>query len=173
MENKSKLFEHKGIESTRTHRTVQALKAKADAKRTIFEKIADWINSKIGSIGFLILNVLLVLSWVALNSGFFPDILPFDNFPFGLLTLILSIEAILLTIFVLISQNRQSRLFDLREEMDLQIDIITELEMTKLLKMQEQVLNKLKIETKDDKELKQMEKPTYAEKIEEKLENQV
>ena len=88
---------------TRTQATMKALKARADAKRTVFEKFADWINLKIGSVGFLLFNVAIILLWILVNAGFFASFTPFDRFPFGLLTLILSVEAILLTIFVLIS----------------------------------------------------------------------
>ena len=152
--------------------TVRALKVKADARRTIVEVIADRINLKIGSIGFLVFNIMLFFSWILVNTGFISNISSFDVFPFGLLTLILSVEAILLTIFVLISQNRASRLFDLREEMDLQIDMITEQEITKLLQMQKMITDKLGIDTSNDSELQRMLKRVDADKIEESLEKQ-
>ena len=152
--------------------SVRALKAKADARRTIIQIIADWINLKIGSIGFLVFNVILFFSWILVNTGNIPNMVPFDTFPFGLLTLILSVEAILLTIFVLISQNRASRLFDLREEMDLQIDMITEQEITKLLEMQKMITDKMGIDTSQDRELPKMLQRVDADKIEESLEKQ-
>lgn len=173
MQNNSAVLTKSKHPLSRTQETMKALKARADAKRSFFEQLADWINDKIGTIAFLILNLILVLIWVLINTGNLNGIPPFDYFPFGLLTLILSVEAILLTIFVLISQNRASRLFDLREEMDLQIDIITEQELTKMLKLQEKIANALKIDTSKDRELKQMERATNAEKLESELEKEI
>lgn len=165
--------EHSSHHLHASRQTVRALKAKADAKRSVIEKLADWINLKIGSIGFLMINLVLIISWILVNTDRMPGFMPFDTFPFGLLTLILSVEAILLTIFVLISQNRATHLFDLREEMDLQIDMITEREITKLLAMQKMITDKLGIDTSKDHVLTKMLERTDPDKIEKSLEEQV
>lgn len=151
---------------------IQSLKAKADRKRSLSDKIADWITGTFGSMGFLILNVLWFVIWIILNLGIIPGIVPFDPFPFGLLTMIVSLEAIVLAIFVLISQNRAEKVDDLRQEVDLQVDMIAEEEVTKLLIMVSVLLEKQGIDVSQDAELQAMLSPTNIEKLERILEQQ-
>lgn len=153
-------------------RIIQSLKAKANAKRTHAQVIADWMTNSLGSIQFLTANILWFALWIALNINLVPGIEPFDPFPFGLLTMIVSLEAIILAIFVLISQNRASQIDDLREEIDLQVDIITEQELTKLIQMTRVLMEKNGIDLSQDKELQYMLKPTNVERIEKTLEKQ-
>src|SRR5215213_1447612 len=104
---------------THASQNIRSLKAKADSRRTRADRIADWLVEHSGTMKFLLLNVAWVAVWIAANVGILPA--PrFDPFPFGLLTLILSIEAIVLSIAVLISQNREARIADLRSEVNLQ-----------------------------------------------------
>lgn len=159
------------VQSSR--RIIKSLKAKADAKRSFSEKTADFLTAIFGSIPFLLINAILFLFWIIANLDLIPGIKPFDAYPFGLLTMIVSLEAIFLSVFVLISQNRASKVDDLREEIDLQVDIITEQELTKLMIMVNRLLEKQGIDTSKDEELQQMLKPTNMEKIERTLEKQV
>jgi len=156
-----------------SRRVIQSLKSKYKRKRTQGEVIADRLTGYFGSVGFLIINVIWFAVWIAINTGLIPFFKPFDSFPFGLLTMIVSLEAIILSIFVLISQNRASRVEDLREEVDLQIDLVTEAEVTKLLKLHKLLLEKYKIDISDDKEFQQMVKPIDENKIEKSLSKQV
>ena len=151
---------------------INSLKAKADRKRSLSEKIADWITGTFGSMGFLIVNVLWFSIWIILNLGIIPGLVAFDPFPFGLLTMIVSLEAIVLAIFVLISQNRAEKVDDLREEVDLQVDMIAEEEVTKLLIMVSVLLEKQGIDVSQDAELQAMLSPTNVEKLERILEQQ-
>lgn len=150
----------------------KSLKAKANARRTPPEIIADWMTSSLGSITFLLINVIWFTTWILINVGATP-ITPFDPFPFGLLTMIVSLEAIILAIFVLISQNRASKIDDLREEIDLQVDIITEQELTKLIHMTSILMEKNGIDIQNDKDLQSMIRPTNVDRIEKILEKQV
>src|SRR3989344_3194567 len=95
---------------------LKSIKAKADARRTVTEKIADAMTSNFGSNTFLLFNVFLFTAWILINTDYIEFIAPFDPFPFNLLTNIVSLEAIILAIFVLISQNRTAKVDDLREE---------------------------------------------------------
>ena len=156
-----------------SHNIIQSLKAKADAKRSRSEVMADWITETFGSMVFLIANMVWFALWVILNSGVIPSFTPFDPFPFGLLTTIVSLEAILLAIFVLISQNRASKIADLREEVDLHVDIVTEEELTKLLQMVNLLCQKQGIDMSKDADLQTMLQPTNLRKIEETLEQEV
>lgn len=161
----------RGIPTSR--QAIHSLKVKADAKRTWSEKLADWMTVRFGSMGFLGLNVIWFVLWLVINTGLIPALKPFDPFPFGLLTTIVSLEAIILSVFVMISQNRAAKIGELREEVDLQVDIIGEAEMTKLLVMMKLLLEKNGIDISDDPDLSEMLEPTDPEKIEAVLEEEV
>src|SRR3989344_8811363 len=106
----------------------RSIKAKTDAKRTILEKMADQITAIFGSINFILLNVFVFVAWILINTNQIKSIPPFDPFPFSLLTTIVSLEAIILAVFVLMSQNRNIKVDDLREETHLQLNLISERE---------------------------------------------
>jgi uncharacterized membrane protein len=161
---------HEHLRARREH--LHSLKAQANARRTRADKIADWLVEHSGTMAFLMLNVGWVALWIAVNTGMIPAP-AFDPFPFGLLTLILSIEAIVLSIAVLISQNREAQIADLRSEINLQVDILAEQELTKLLYMMRMLLEKEGIDITDDEELKSMMKPTNISRIEHILERQI
>jgi uncharacterized membrane protein len=149
---------------------INRLKTKAVSGRSYAEKIADWITKSFGSLTFLLLNISFFALWIIVNLGLIPIIVPFDPFPFGLLTMMVSLEAILLTIFVLISQTRIEQIDNLREDVDLHFEIITEEEITKLMQMTKLIAEKNKINFKDDIELKEMLKPLDLKTIENALE---
>src|SRR3989338_1752575 len=152
---------------------VKSFKAKANAQRTPVEKLADWATNWFGSISFLTVNVVLFTAWVLINTGQIETILQFDPFPFILLTTIVSLEAIILAIFVLISQNRAARIDDLREEIGLQLDIIMEKEITKVMKLLARLLEAGGIDINEDPELKKMLRPTSPTEIQKKLEKEI
>jgi uncharacterized membrane protein len=152
---------------------LKSIKAKADAKRTLSEKMADAMTSGFGSMTFLILNICLFTVWILIHTvpgDIFPE---FDPFPFSFLTMVVSLEAIVLSIFVLISQNRGSKIDDLREETDLQINLMISNEITKLMKMMAILLEKSGVDLSQDPELREMLKPISEEEIEKKLEKEI
>lgn len=152
---------------------VSAFKARMDAKRSVWERLADFITAQVGSMLFVALNALWFLSWITINVGLIPAIEPFDPFPFGLLTMIVSLEAIMLAIFVLISQNRSAKIEDLREEIELHISVLTEEEITKMMELQVMLLKKNGIDLSRDHELAEMLEPEDTAKIEKILEHQL
>src|SRR3989338_4276116 len=85
-----------GEESRR--KIFRSIKAKADAKRKVMEKVADWMTSNFGSNTFLLFNVFLFTAWILINTNKIKGVPIFDPFPFNLLTNIVSLEAILLAI---------------------------------------------------------------------------
>lgn len=96
-----------------------------------FQKVADWIAWFSGSMAFLLINAGWFLTWIAVNT--LPlGIEHFDPFPFGLLTMIVSLEAIFLSCFVLISQNRQAEKDHVRSDVEYEINIKAELEVAHL-----------------------------------------
>jgi uncharacterized membrane protein len=154
-------------------RMIHSLKARADAKRTGPQRLADWMSDAFGSNWFLVINVIWFAVWSVWNANLIPGLEPFDPFPFGLLTMIVSLEAILLSIFVLIAQNRAARVDQLRQEIDLQINMISEDELTKLLCLVAKIAEKQGIDVAGDHELQQMLTPTNVEKIERVLQGQL
>ena len=98
---------------------------------TALQKVADWIAWFSGSMAFLMLNGAWFVVWIALNT--LPlGIEPFDPFPFGLLTMIVSLEAIFLSCFVLVSQNRQAEKDRVRADIEYDVNIKAELEIAHL-----------------------------------------
>lgn len=157
---------------SRRRNAIQSFKARADAKRTATEKLADWLTLSFGTVAFLALNALFFAVWILWNTG----IIPFpviDAYPFGLLTMVVSLEAIFLAIIVLISQNREARVAELREEVELYINTYAESEITKLIHLQMFLLKKNGIDVSKDKELQDMLKSLESEEIEAELEKQL
>ncbi len=152
---------------------LKSLKAQAQANRSGTEKFADWTASVFGSIPFFIVHIIWFGGWILVNTASIPGIPHFDPFPYGLLTMVVSLEAIFLSILVLLSQNRASEVDDLREEVDLQVDVISEKEITKLLHLTTLLLEKNGIEYKQDKELEHMLKKTNLEKMQMHLEEEI
>jgi uncharacterized membrane protein len=103
----------------------------AEEKISTLQRIADWISWFSGSMSFLLLNAVWFVVWIAINT--MPLGLPeFDPYPFGLLTMIVSLEAIFLSCFVLISQNRQAEKDRLRSDIEYDVNIKAELEIAHL-----------------------------------------
>ncbi len=152
---------------------LKSIKSKFDAKRTKMEKVADWMTSHFGSNTFLALNTFLFLGWILINTNTIEWLDAFDPYPFNLLTNIVSLEAIFLAIFVLISQNRMTKIDDLREETHLQLNLISEREITKIIKMMALLLDKQGIDLSQDTELRQMIRPVSEEEIEKRLEKEI
>ena len=103
----------------------------AEEKISALQRIADWISWFSGSMSFLLLNAVWFVIWIALNT--LPLGVPqFDPYPFGLLTMIVSLEAIFLSCFVLISQNRQAEKDRVRSDIEYEVNIKAELEVAHL-----------------------------------------
>lgn len=164
--------ETQAITTKRQRLVVQSYRAKSDAKRTFSDKVADKLTSRFGSVVFLGINALWFIVWIIINTGVIPGVVPFDPFPFGLLTMIVSLEAIFLAIIVLISQNRATKVAELREEIDLQINSIAESEISKVLILLTMLLEKNGIKI-DDPEIAEMARPIRSNDIERILEKQL
>jgi len=91
------------------------------------DRAADRITSFAGSLNFVYLHSVWFGIWVLLNVGILGASLEFDKFPFGLLTMIVSLEAIFLSTFVMVSQNRQAARADLRSELDFETNLRSEI----------------------------------------------
>lgn len=157
----------------RRRSTIGSFKAKANTKRSNIEKVADFLTASFGTVFFLALNVALFAVWILWNMGMIPGIPILDPLPFGFLTMLVSLEAILLAIVVLISQNREARGAELREEVDLYINTYAEREITKLIYLQTLLLKQNGIDISKDADVQQMLKSLESDKIEEELVKQL
>jgi uncharacterized membrane protein len=103
-----------------------------------FQRVADWISEFSGSMAFLIINATWFIIWIGINT--LPlGIVAFDPYPFGLLTMIVSLEAIFLSCFVLISQKRQSEKDRVRSDIEYEVNVKAELEVAHLHEKTDQI----------------------------------
>jgi len=112
------------------------------------------------------------IAWMLINTGAL-GIQPFDPFPYGLLTLVVSLEAIFLTIFVLMAQSHESTVAELREEVSLQVVLRMEEEVTKTLQLVAGLYTLLGHQVSEDPELREMLGPLDADEIERDLMDQI
>jgi uncharacterized membrane protein len=149
-----------------------ALKAKHAAHRTRIQEVADLLNEVASSTRFLVFHVAWFSIWVAWNVGWL-GVAPFDPFPFGLLTMIVSLEAIFLSIFVLMAQKRESAIAELREELVLQVNLRIEEEVTKSLQLVAGLYTRLGLRVAEDPDLVAMIAPLDIASIERDLVAQI
>jgi uncharacterized membrane protein len=115
--------------------------------RSKTESASDWIASTAGRGPVLVFHVVWFGAWVIVYVRWVQGIRPFDPFPFPLLTLYVSLEAIFLALFVLASQNRLTRQAEKRSHLDLQIDLLAEREMTAMLQLLQDIARHLQVKT--------------------------
>jgi len=159
---------HRRIVRSRRER-IQSIKSKMDRKRGWADKLADYLTGSFGTMWFFNFNALWFLVWMFVNTGLIPGVYAFDPYPYGLLTMVVSLEAIFLSIIVLMSQNRAAHIADFREEIDLHINVRAEEEITKMLVILDQVRDHLGLPVEDDKELILMKQKTNIDVLEDEL----
>ena len=136
------------------------------ARRTRSERIGDSISSFTGTLAFVLIHLLLVSAWVAVNTFSIAKIRHFDPAPFSLLGTILAFEAILLASFILMRQTRMSRRADERDHLLLQILLLTEKETTAVLTMNREIAASLGLrKVAADKEIEQLAQHTSVDEV--------
>lgn len=158
--------------SSRLHSTYQAIKAQHAGEQTPMQGIADWLTRVASSSGFFVFHVIGFAFWLFWNSTFSP-FPKFDPFPYGFLTLVVSLEAIFLSIFVLMSQSRESAIGELREELTLQVNLRIEEEVTKTLHLVAGLYTRMGHTISEDPELREMLQPLDPAKIEREVTDQI
>jgi uncharacterized membrane protein len=148
----------------RNIRTIIHLRTKAARERSLQGRIADVITSFSGRMIFAYVHIVWFGIWILLNTGKF-GLHAFDPFPYGLLTMIVSLEAIFLSTFVLISQNRMGEETERRADLDLHIGLLTEHELTRVLQMLDAIQDKLGIVDHENSELADLEMETKPEDV--------
>jgi uncharacterized membrane protein len=142
-----------------------------DAQRTYGERIADGFAAIVGSWPFIIVQTLLLTVWVALNIGLW--IYRWDPYPFILLNLVLSFQAAYASPIIMMSQNRQSKIADRRNQLDLQINLLAEQESTETLRLLRKLCEHVGVEMQSDGKERGLETVTHPEEVVNLLENAV
>jgi uncharacterized membrane protein len=152
----------------RNVQTIVRLEEAAKAERAKSDQIADIIANFCGSMPFVWAHLIWFAGWTIINIA--PGIRHFDPFPFNFLTLIVSLEAIFLSTFILISQNHETRLSERRNQLDLQINLLTEQENTKMLTLLGRIAEKVGVRIDDDPTLQVLEQATRPEQLVDQIE---
>jgi uncharacterized membrane protein len=142
----------------RNVRTVRELEALAVADPSFADKAASFVARFCGSIYFVLAHAVLFGSWIAYNS--IPGLPHFDPFPYTLLTMFGSLEAIFLTSFILIAQNYTMRVSERRSQLELQVNLLAEQEATKTLQLLEDIARTVGASKGHDPEVAALSKAT-------------
>lgn len=114
------------------HTASRNVNEEMEDQRTLVQKSADWIAAFSGSIPFLLMHVVFFAIWLFVNCVPIPGIAQFDLYPFGFLTLAVSLEAIFLSVFVLLSQNRQAAKDRVHADIEYDVNLKAEMEIAHL-----------------------------------------
>ena len=131
-------------------------------RRTLSDRIADTIGGFSGTAAFVAIHVVLFGGWVLWNT--FAGRAKFDPYPFLLLSVLVNVEAIFLSTFVLMKQNRMAKREDLRAHLDLQINLLSEREMTLVLQLLQRISTRLGVRLSTD-EIDQLTEETSVEEV--------
>ena len=152
-------------------KTIAALDREASNQCSQSDRIAAAISRFCGSMTFFWLHVAGFAGWIGWNVA--PRLPHPDPYPFSFLTLVVSLEAIFLSTFIMISENRQERIDERRSHLDLQINLLAEQENTKMLELLEKVAIKLGIDTGGDPTVSVLEQATRPEVLLEQIDESV
>ncbi|HXI98691.1 MAG TPA: DUF1003 domain-containing protein [Gemmatimonadaceae bacterium] len=150
----------------------RAIKAEHASNRSPMEVLADRMIGVASATPFLVVHAFLFIAWIYWNLPF-SGLPKFDPYPYGMLTLVVSLEAIFLSIFVLMTQSRESRIGELREELTLQVNLRMEEEITKTLHLVAGLYARMNLALADDPELRAMLEPLDPKKMEADLAEQI
>jgi uncharacterized membrane protein len=155
-------------------RAIADLEERALHQRGTASRISDTITRATGSAPFALFHIVGFGAWFVLNTKIVPGLEPFDPYPFNFLTLVVSLEAIFLSVFVLMSQNRLTRQAQMRTHLDLQVNMLAEQELTAILRMVEGLCKKHGVEVpmRDDR-LEELVKETDVHTVAAALEDRL
>ena len=143
-------------------------------RRSPSERFADSVGLFAGSLPFVVFHLVLLLVWLLVNSGRIPGLRPFDPYPFSLLGMIVAVEAVILSSFILMRQNRMMRRGELRDHLNLQVDLLAEKEITKVLQMVRSISVHLGLkDIMSDQEVRELSQATSVESLSQTLEDRL
>jgi uncharacterized membrane protein len=143
---------------------MQERRAREEAEATLSERLSDAITKFAGSMTFVAIHAVAYGSWLAVNLGVVPGIEPFDP-TFVVLAMEASVEAIFLSTFVLISQNRMMSSAARQSELDLQINLLAEHELTRLVSLVDAIAKKMGVEAVPEGELQEIKRDVSPEAV--------
>lgn len=149
--------------------TILEIRQDFERSKSLQDRVADVLTAFSGSMAFVYIHAIWFAVWIALNRGWF-GLKPFDPFPFGLLTMVVSLEAIFLSTFVLVSQNRMSLMADKRADLDLQINLLAEHEVTRILTLVDAMAKRMGLEDRCDPEVEELKKDIAPEVVLQEME---
>jgi len=152
-----------GSTTLRNIEQISQIEKEALSKRTISARAGDAIAVGAGQMWFILAHALWFGGWMWANSSAWSD--PFDPHPFPLLTMIVSLESIFLSLFILMSQNRATMLADQRNHLDLQINLLAEHENTKILQMLQAICRHHGLSISADAEIAQLAERTEPKRV--------
>jgi uncharacterized membrane protein len=155
-------------------RNIQALLAhrqEEEGSRRLGERIADGVTRFTGSLFFISLHLFILALWLLINLGWLPRLPRFDP-SFVILASVASVEALFLATFVLINQKRMAALADKRAELDLQISLLAEHEITRVIALVTAIAERMGVEGAQDPELAELSQDVAPEQVIEKMETQ-
>ena len=169
MPRHSQPITEKASEITRRNvRTVRELEDLAVSEPSFADRTASFVARFAGSIHFVWIHAVLVVAWIVANSV--PGVPHWDPYPFTLLTMWASLEAIFISSFILIAQNYAMRLSERRAQLDLQVNLLAEQEASKSLKMLEAIARQVGAQCGDDEEVAALAEATRLETLAEQIE---
>ena len=148
------------------------LKSNLDFTKTKTDHLAVWGIGILGSMRFLTGCVLFFIGWIVWNAHVFKSLTPFDPFPFPILEMLVSTFAIILSVTVLINQNRQGKIEKIRSQVEFEINVRAEHEITRVLSLIHDVHQHMGLQSQEDKELEEMKVVTDIELIRQTVDNQ-
>jgi uncharacterized membrane protein len=148
---------------------LQARRRQEETHATVADKISAAVTAFTGSLAFVFVHLAILVVWVAVNTGLIPGVPRFDK-TFVFLATAASVEAIFLSTFVLISQNRAAAAADRRADLDLQINLLAEHEVTRLITLTASIAAHLGVEDVHREELAELERDVAAEAVLDTLE---
>jgi uncharacterized membrane protein len=137
--------------------------------RSRSEAVTDTIGGFVGTISFVIAQLVVFALWIVVNAGTVPQLAPFDPFPYPLLSSITSLEAVLLAAFVLMKQNRMVMVADRRDHLDLQVNLLTEQRATQIIQMLERLSTRLGVNQRQDETSRELAPHVALEHLVEEL----
>jgi uncharacterized membrane protein len=164
-------------ENTTHHSHIDSIakqEEKALEERSRSERFADGVGLFAGSLPFVLLHLVLLIIWLLVNSGKVRGMRAFDPYPFSLLGVIVAVEAVILSSFILMRQNRMMRRGERRDHLNLQVDLLAEKEITKVLQMVRAICGHLGLrDIVADKEIRDLSQTTSIESLSQTLEDRL
>src|SRR6478672_1329037 len=148
---------------------IRSLERWSKRNRTFADRVAETVARFCGHMGFVWVHAALFAAWIGWNA--MPSLPRFDPYPFTFLTLCVSLEAIFLSSFILISQNYEMRISERRNHLDLQINLLAEQENTKMLQLLDRMAKKMGLYEEDDPEIQVLEQATRPETLARQIED--